>query len=149
MKNYLNKQNLLALYYTFFYSHILYGILGWGSVSETEIKPIQILQNKVLRIINKSTWKDRVTINALHKSLNILKIADIYNFEVSKFMYLYHTQSLPEIFDPYFLPIEQAHHNIEQSNKLISGVATMHRVLRPCLLIPSSSSFTLASMLQR
>ena len=111
MKNYLNKQNLIiALYYTFFYSHILYGILGWGSVSETEIKPIQILQNKVLRIINKSTWKDRVTINALHKSLNILKIADIYNFELSKFMYLYHTQSLPEIFDPYFLPIEQAHH---------------------------------------
>ena len=110
MKNYLNKQNLIALYYTFFYSHILYGILGWGSISETEIKPIQILQNKVLRIINKSTWKDRVTINALHKSLNILKIADIYNFELSKFMYLYHTQSLPEIFDPYFLPIEQAHH---------------------------------------
>ena len=86
MKNYLNKQNLIALYYTFFYSHILYGILVWGSVSETEIKPIQILQNKVLRIINKSTWKDRVTINALHISLNILKIADIYNFELSKFM---------------------------------------------------------------
>ena len=51
-----------------------------------------------------------IVIDALHESLNILKITDIYNFELSKFMYLYHTQSLPKIFDPYFLLIAQSHH---------------------------------------
>ena len=41
------------------------------------MRPIQILHNKVVRIIYKSTKKDRVTIDAFNKSLNILKIADI------------------------------------------------------------------------
>ena len=37
-------------YYIFFYSHIFYGILGWGSATDAALKPIQVLQNKVLRI---------------------------------------------------------------------------------------------------
>ena len=45
-------------YYALFYSHILCGILGWGSTTKTRLTPIQILQNKVLRIMNKSTWND-------------------------------------------------------------------------------------------
>ena len=30
MRHYLNQKNLINLYYVFFYSQILYGILGWG-----------------------------------------------------------------------------------------------------------------------
>ena len=37
------------------------------------------------------------------------KVIDVYKFELSKFMFKYHTKSLPEIFDHYFLPVELAH----------------------------------------
>ena len=94
----------------FFYSHVLYGILGWGSATKSAIMPIQIFQNKAIRIINNSTWKDHSNSNSLFLKYNILKIEDIYMLELSKFMCLFHTNSLPEIFDTYFLSTEHAHH---------------------------------------
>ena len=69
------------MYYVFFYSHILYGILGWGSATDTAFKPIQVLQNKVLRIMNKITWTDQVTNNSLYLCDKILKIADVYKLK--------------------------------------------------------------------
>ena len=88
----------------FFYSHVLYGILGWGSATKYAIMPIQILQNKAIRIINNSTWKDHINSNSLFLKLNVLKIEDIYKFELNKFMYLFHTNALPEIFETIFYP---------------------------------------------
>ena len=61
MRKYLDNTNLVALYYSFFFSHILYGILGWGSATKSAIRPLQTFQNKVLKIINKSTWKPAVS----------------------------------------------------------------------------------------
>ena len=36
MRKYRDNTNLITLYYSFFFSHILYGILGWGSVTKSE-----------------------------------------------------------------------------------------------------------------
>ena len=52
---YLKEKNLVALYYVFFHTYLMYGILGWGSATKTTLHPLQILQNKVMRIINKTT----------------------------------------------------------------------------------------------
>ena len=41
MRHYLNQKNLIHLYYVFFYSQILYGILGWGCASQIRKRPIQ------------------------------------------------------------------------------------------------------------
>ena len=109
MRKYLDNTNLVALYYSFFFSHILYGILVCGSATKSTIKPLQTLQNKVLKIINKSTWKDHIVNNKFFHKFQILKISDIYKFELSKFMYSYHVKALPAIFDSYFLPIAEVH----------------------------------------
>ena len=112
MRKYFSNKNLLSLYYAFFYSHVLNGILGWSSATKTAIMPSQIFQNKAIRIINNSTWKDHINSNSLFLKYNILEIEDIHNFELSKFMYLFHTNALLEIFDTYFLSTEHAHqHN--------------------------------------
>ena len=72
MRHYLNIKNLLALYYVFFHSHILHGILGWGSATITALKPIQILQNKALRIMNKTRCGKIALIRILYiKNLNL------------------------------------------------------------------------------
>ena len=82
--------------------------MGWRHKSAVMLN--QIFQNKAIRIINNSTWKDHINSNTLFLKYNILKVEDIYTFEFSKFMYLLHTSALPEIFDTYFLSTEHAHH---------------------------------------
>ena len=109
MRHYLNQKNLINLYYAFFYSQILYRILGWGCASQTRKRPIQILQNKVLRIINKTSWVDKIMNNTLYYKCKFLKIDDIYNYEVGKFMYLNDIEALPQIFENYFLSLDLAH----------------------------------------
>ena len=78
MRHYLNQKNMISLYYAFFYSHILYGILGWGSATQTRKKSLQILQNRVLRVLNKSSWKDKITNKSLFLNSKLFEIDDIY-----------------------------------------------------------------------
>ena len=101
--------------YLFFCSYVLYGILGWSSAAKTANNAIQILQTKVLQIINNSTWKDRIVNDSLYCKHKILKISDISNFELSKFVYNYHVKSFPEIFETYLLPLAQAHNSNTRS----------------------------------
>ena len=82
MRHYLNQKNLFNLYYVFIYSQILHGILGWGCASQTRKRSIEILQNKALKIINKTSWKDKIMNNTLYYKYKFLKIDDIYNYEV-------------------------------------------------------------------
>ena len=81
-----------------------------GSATKSAIMSIQILQNKAIRITNNSIWRNHINSNSLFLKYNILKIEDIYKFELSKFMYSFYTNALPEIFDTYFLFTEHAHH---------------------------------------
>ena len=100
LSRYLNQKELIKIYYAFFYPHISYGILGWGSVNKTTSKTIQLLQNKALRIINKISWNDYVANNALFVKHHLLKITDIslYNLELAKFIYMSSQKALPEVF---------------------------------------------------
>ena len=109
MRHYLNQKNMISIYYAFFYSHILYGILGWGSATQARKKSLQILQNRVLRVLNKSSWKDKITNKSLFLNSKLFEIDDIYKYELGKFMYLSNTKALPEIFENYFLSLEQKH----------------------------------------
>ena len=66
--------------------------------------------------MNKITWRDRVTNNSLYLSDKILEIADVFKLELGKFMFKYHVRALPEIFNNYFLLLEQIH-NYDTRNK--------------------------------
>ena len=60
--------------------------------------------------MNKSTWNDRIDNDLLYPKCSVLKITELYQFELGKFMYLYHVKALePEIFTTYFLPLHQAY----------------------------------------
>ena len=99
IRNYLSKKSLVSLYYSFVYPHLLYGILTWGSACKSIIKTLQVIGNKILRIISKVTHESAVKNDFLFHSLNILKIRDIYKLELAKFMYKYHSQMLPNTFE--------------------------------------------------
>ena len=47
--------------------------------------------------------------NTLYYKYKFLKIDDIYNYEVGKFMYINDIKALPQIFENYFLSLDLAH----------------------------------------
>ena len=57
-------------------------------------------------MINNSMGKDHIVNNSLYYKYNILKISDINNVELSKFMYNHDVKALSEIFETYFLPLQ-------------------------------------------
>ena len=102
IRHYVNKQTLIKLYYSFAYPYLKYGIISWGSACQTSLAKIQVLQNNIIRIMNFKFVKDKAKMCTLFKSMKILKVKDIFELEIAKFMYSYYHSMLPENFDNYF-----------------------------------------------
>ena len=90
---------LLFLYHALVQPHLAYGLPLWGSTFKTYHTKLQILQNKALRIITKSDWRTPIIPKFLN--LKILKIADLYTFELAKLMHQYYNNSLPPCFSDF------------------------------------------------
>ena len=58
------------------YSRIKYGIEVWGMTSGTNMGQVQILQNRLLKVLLRKPY--RYSTDKLHNELNILKVNDIF-----------------------------------------------------------------------
>ena len=91
---------LLNLYYSKVQSHLLYGLLVWGSTFPSYLKKLNSKQNKAVMIIGGGNYLDRAT--PYYSKLNILKLPDLYKLEtaklVSRFMHNIHPQSFSDFF---------------------------------------------------
>ena len=87
-KHVVDTFHLKTLYYTLCHPYLTYGIILWGSAARKYLRPIEILQNKAVRIITNSTYNCHAS--QLKKSLDVLKLHDNLKVEVSKFMYFFH-----------------------------------------------------------
>ena len=74
MRHYVNKKTLVKLYYSFAYSHLKYGILAWGTAANNLLQKVQVVQNRIIRIMEFKSLADCVPMNTLYKSLNILRL---------------------------------------------------------------------------
>ena len=96
LRRYVPNQILCLLYYSILYSRIKYGILSWGTASNLLLKKVEIRLNRILRVMtNKSVY---TPVGMLYKFLNTLKVTDIYNLELSKFMHQLENNKLPHVF---------------------------------------------------
>ena len=92
LRNYVNKETLSMLYYSLVYSRIRYGIIVWGTADKTRIECLRVRLNIILSCgIETPTTK-------LYSILQFLKIDEIYEFELYKFMYQLHHGKLPKVF---------------------------------------------------
>lgn len=73
------------MYFTFIYPYLLYGNEIWGNTSDCHIKPLILLQKKIVRIICGSDFLAHTT--PLFKELKILKIPDIHKYMLGTRMY--------------------------------------------------------------
>ena len=114
LKNFLPLYILITLYNSMILPHLTYGILIWNTNNQQLYK----LQKKGIRMISNSRYYEHT--EPLFKSLNLLKLHDIYNLNVLKFYYYYCHNQLPE----YFLNFDLSHrselvsYNIRSGNRL-------------------------------
>lgn len=80
---------LKTLYFSLVYCHIVSSIVIWGGVSDNKLKPIDVLLNKALRIILDVKYDFNhvplVSTVSMYRSLNLLRIRDIYRYFLFKF----------------------------------------------------------------
>jgi len=100
LRYYVNKEVLIKIYHSLFNSHLQYAILCWGSANLTHLNKLQVLQNRAIRNISKAPRFFRL--DNIYLNYRILKVKDLYNLEVCKFMHKHHNKSLPNCFNSFF-----------------------------------------------
>ena len=65
--------------------HLTYGVTLWGPTYQCHLKQLFILQKKAIRCINKAHYNTHT--EPLFIRSKILKLDDIYKFELYKFMF--------------------------------------------------------------
>ena len=96
LRYFLSSKTLLSLYY--------------ANTYQTTLQPLFILQKKALRIITFSSYNEHSS--PLFKDLNV-------TFQLAVFMYKFHNNLLPPVFDPYFNSVRMLHnYNTRLSSKM-------------------------------
>ena len=97
------------MYYSFVYSHLIYGIIAWDTAHRNKLHEIELKVNDTVRIITRSRKFSQVT--NFYKKLNFLKLSDIYKLEHSKFMHKLLHNKLPSILKTKFIKVVNIHYH--------------------------------------
>ena len=100
LRYYLNKDVLIRVYHALFNSHLQYGILSWGSTNVSNLYRLQVLQNRAIRNISKAPRFYRL--DNYYLNYRILKVHDLYDLEISKFMHGHYNKNIPSCFNNFF-----------------------------------------------
>ena len=80
--------------------HYALPLWPWGATYKSYLIKLKRLQNKALRFISKTKIRGRIT--PQYYNYEILKLEDLYNFEIAKLMYQFTQGKLPLNFKHYF-----------------------------------------------
>ena len=134
VKNILSKEYLKMLYYCLIHPYLVYGVTLWGGTHSTYLKKLFILQKKAIRIINKTNYLHH-THSLFHDNAN-LKLADLYNLEVAKYLYRFSKNVLPKPLQKLFTTHSSLHnYNTRNRNN-------------PCIPLNKSTS-SIISIIQK
>ena len=100
LRYYLKKDVLIRVYHALFNSHLQYGILCWGSTYESNLNRLQVLQNRAIRNISRAPRFYRLA--NYYLNYRILKVHDLYDLEISKFMHSHYNENVPSCFNSFF-----------------------------------------------
>ena len=100
-KDYVSNQLARKLYYAFVYSNISYGIEVYGSCSDTSLDRLQVIQNRLLKLLLR--LDPCTSTNFLYSELNILKVRDLYNTSLLLFVHANLQGNCPAAVKNYFV----------------------------------------------
>ena len=93
LKHIVTPDILRLIYNALILSHLNFSLLSWGTNTRRLFK----LQKKAVRIIAKGKYNSHT--DPIFKSLNLLKIEDLYKLKMLKFYYKYCNGTLPVYFN--------------------------------------------------
>ena len=91
LRHYVSNKIATSIYYSLIYPFLIYAIPIWGSAANIYIKPILVLQKRIVKLL---TFNDNYPIPAgplahtpLFYQLKILTIHNIFKVQTAKFVY--------------------------------------------------------------
>ena len=101
-------------YHKRYQSHILYGILNWGSAYKTYLEPLKCGLRKAVRVIDLAKYQAHS--EPLFKKYNLLNFDNMYKLQVAKFMFdIYHENS-SDILNDLFIKTNLRHHHMTRQS---------------------------------
>ena len=85
IRQFLDKAAMSTIYYGLIYQHLQYCISCWGGAAPSNLLKLATLQKRAVRFICNAPR--RAHTNSLFSMLNMLKLEDIYRFQISKIMH--------------------------------------------------------------
>jgi hypothetical protein len=93
IKNFVDKNSLIKLYYAMIHSHLSYCINVYGCAYTTSLQRLRVKQKESIRIVNNVGYRDHTL--QLFKENLILPLDEMIKFAKLKFMHCYANQKLP------------------------------------------------------
>merc|ERR1739842_104788 len=100
LRNYLNKKQVRAIYFSMIFSRIKFGCTTYGLCSKENLDRVQIMQNKLLKVLLNKPF--RYSTESLHKELYILKVKDTIKQDILAFVFDFFKGNLPNVFNNFF-----------------------------------------------
>ena len=111
------EDTMRTLYNSFIYPHFTYCIEVWGNVCSTYLDPLVKLQKRAVRTIVGAKRLEHSL--PIFKKLKLLSLSQIYIYFVQLFMFKYHHNILPPVFENFFVLNTSIHnHFTRQQNHL-------------------------------
>ena len=129
LKTQLPLNSLLMLYTSLISPYLHYGLLVWGNANQTLLDRILLLQKKALRIIHNSPA--RAHTDPIFIENKLLKIRDLYTYQLGQLLFNYNKNSLPHIFNDMFKKNDSIHsyptrHSCEFHLPLLRTLSAQH-----------------------
>ena len=89
IRSYIDVNTSISLYYTLFYSYLTYCNIVWGNSCKSYLKPIVLLQKKMIRV----TAGNRIYLehtDPLFQKTKIMKFPVLHRYIVARFMFEFH-----------------------------------------------------------
>jgi len=105
-----------SLYYSIFYSHLIYCISIWGNSCTTHLHPINVLHNKFLKSL--LCLPRKTSSSLLYTGSSTLSLHNLYLYSIATIIYkfTYFPSSLPSTITTLFNPITDVHSHSTRSS---------------------------------
>ena len=111
-RNYLTKSSLKSLY-----PYLIHCVEIWGIFPQTHLKPLLLLQKKIIRIMTFSTYCTHT--EPIFKDLNVLTIDKLVIHRIGIMMYKFNSGLLPTVLNSLYKIIMKFTH-MTQEQKICS-----------------------------
>ena len=86
IKKYLLLDILENVYYSITYPHLQYGITTWGYAAKKYLSKVQVMQNRLTKIMTKSNYR-KTKLSPIYARLSVLQLDKIFQLEMIKLTY--------------------------------------------------------------